>query len=113
MKKYINLFGVVILFIINLSLNSCFPPKEIKENLIAYTKQDFNKDSVLVENFIKIDSIVKKNKRSKSYYCPIEVVKLLHTKTGISGSGDGSIIGYKFTLEDWIKWHKWFKNNFR
>jgi hypothetical protein len=104
---------ITVLLFIAATIFSCGWQKKIQENLTAYTATDKERDSLLVKSFSAVDLIVKKNKTGKSYYCEISVIKTLEEKTGISSTGDGSIVGKKFTRQDWLKWHEWFKLNFR
>jgi hypothetical protein len=91
----------------------CFVQKKINKYKINYTQSDMQKDSILVKNFISIDSIVNIKKSDKTFYCPESILKLIVSKTGILNSGDMSFIGPKFTINDWVAWHKWFIKEFR
>jgi hypothetical protein len=107
MKKVLIILGIIIFTF------SCSWQRKIQENVIDYTTADKEKDSLLVKSFSAVDLIVKNNKTGKSYYCNISVLKVLEEKTGIASTGDGSILGKKFTRQDWLKWHEWFRLNFR
>jgi hypothetical protein len=102
-----------ITFIFLFSIFSCTIQKQIRENRISYTKHDFEKDSVLVNSFIMLDSIVKSKKSQKVFYCPVDLLKIIVNKTQIQNSGSMGFIGPQFILKDWIAWHEWFKNKFR
>jgi len=114
MKDFKN-FKLILCFtsIFIFSILGCIVQKQIRENKISYTKNDFEKDSVLVKSFIKLDSIVESKKSQKVFYCPENILKIIVDKTQIKNSGDMGFIGPKFTLKDWIAWHEWYKEKFR
>ncbi|CAN5555037.1 hypothetical protein BH11BAC5_BH11BAC5_33270 [soil metagenome] len=114
--KPICLVNIVFFFMV--SVEGCFPSKEIKNNLIEYNDQDWNRDSVLVKSLRHVDSIVKKSNhlnslKGKSFYSDLNSLTELKSKTGIGATGDVAFIGFKFTFEDWLKWHDWFRIHFR
>jgi hypothetical protein len=91
----------------------CMIQKQIRDNKISYTKNDFEKDSVLVNSFITLDSVVGSKKLQKVFYCPEVILKIIVGKTKIQNSGGMGFIGPQFTLKDWVAWHEWFKDKFR
>lgn len=114
MKDFINIKLIhCITSIFLFSMLGCMIQKQIRENKMIYTKNDYEKDSVLVKSFIKLDSIVGSKKSQKEFYCPEDILKIIVDKTQIQNSGDMGFIGPKFTLKDWVAWHEWFKNKFR
>ncbi len=111
--KFNSILRGVILFFAFCLLSGCYLQRQIKRNHIDYIESDWRKDSLLVQSFIKIDSVIKQNKNGRSFYCQDSVLKIITDKTKIPSTGGGSIVGAKFTLQDWVNWHNWFKNKFR
>jgi len=109
----INTSAKVLTLFLLLANCGCFSQKQLEKNSIHYTEIDWKKDSIVVANFIKIDSIVNSHKHRKSFYCPEIILKVLIAKTGISSTGDNTFVGPKFTISDWLNWHNWFINKFR
>lgn len=103
----------IVLAIFAVSILGCSLQQKIRKYKILYNDKDFQKDSSLVNSFKAVDSIISKNRFGKSFYCPKPFLKEINQKTGISPTGGGSVIGAKFTVNDWISWHKWFVTTFR
>jgi hypothetical protein len=104
----------IIAILIFISMNSgCYLHNQVRKNTIIYNSEDWHKDSLLVKHFLKLDSIISHNNYGKSFYCPNVTLKYIVDKTAIPSTGDNTFIGGKFTIDDWINWHNWFKNKFR
>lgn len=95
-----------------LAISSCTWRMQIRKYKIDYSPLDKAKDSLLISSFMKIDSIVLSSRHAKAFYCDLMTLRLLEEKTGILSTGDGNIIGKKFTRKDWIEWHKWYLAKF-
>lgn len=95
------------------SFSACFFQKKIAKYHIEYTKDDYEKDSSLVNSLKVVDGIIEQSKKSGAFYCSHNVLLVIEQKTKIPSTGVKNVIGTKFTTNDWIKWHEWFINVFR